>query len=72
MTLLDLVLPRPTQLAAVVAVLVVALLLIGVGRLVAGYRRPAMALLAGWGICVFVVVVAFAASVVMLSTELDG
>jgi hypothetical protein len=57
-TLLDLVLPRPTQLTTVVAVLVVTLLLIGVGRLVAGYRRPAMALLAGWGICVFVVVVA--------------
>jgi hypothetical protein len=58
MTTVDLLLPRPAQLTPVAAVLVVALLMIGLGRLVAGARRPAFALLAGWGLCVFVVVLA--------------
>jgi hypothetical protein len=56
-SIVDMVLPRPMQLSAVAAVLVVALLLTGVGRLVAGERRPAFGLLAGWGICVFVVTI---------------
>jgi hypothetical protein len=55
-TTADLLLPRWGQLSAVAAVLVVALLMIGVGRLVAGTRRPAFALLAGWGISVFAAV----------------
>src|SRR5262245_44180756 len=58
MSRVDLLLPQPGRLLVVIAVATVALLLIGLGRLVTGSRRPAPALFAGWGVAYFVFVIA--------------
>jgi len=58
MSPLDLLLPQPARLLVVLAVAVVLLLSIGLGRLVTGRSSPALALFAGWGIAVVLFVVA--------------